>query len=154
MFLGTFEARSKDTTEIQGSMATISSRYLGQLRTEQTHLASGSTFKTDAPTDNHGKGELFSPTDTVCAALSACMITLMGIAANTHKIEITGLQAEVTKIMASDPRRIAEIVVRFYDFPVKLSEKEQSILERAARTCPVALSLHSELVQTISFEWP
>jgi uncharacterized OsmC-like protein len=135
-------------------MATISSRYLGKLRTEQIHLASGSTFQTDAPTDNQGRGELFSPTDTVCAALSACMMTLMGIAANTHQIQIDGFRAEVTKKMASEPRKIAEIKIRFFDFPIPLSNKEQSILERAARTCPVALSLSSELGQEIYFEWP
>jgi len=135
-------------------MATILSRYLGELRTEQVHVASGSTFQTDAPIDNHGRGELFSPTDTVCAALSACMMTLMGIAANTHKINIVGCRAEVTKSMASDPRRIERIKIRFYDFPVSLSQKEQVILERAARTCPVALSLHPELIQEISFDWP
>jgi uncharacterized OsmC-like protein len=135
-------------------MATILSRYLGELRTEQVHVASGSTFQTDAPMDNHGRGELFSPTDTVCAALSACMMTLMGIAANTHKINIEGCRAEVTKSMASDPRRIESIKIRFYDFPVSLSQKEQVILERAARTCPVALSLHPELKQEISFDWP
>lgn len=135
-------------------MATILSRYLGELRTEQVHVASGSTFQTDAPIDNHGRGELFSPTDTVCAALSACMMTLMGIAANTHKINIVGCRAEVTKSMASDPRRIERIKIRFYNFPVSLGQKEQLILERAARTCPVALSLHPELIQEISFDWP
>jgi putative redox protein len=134
-------------------MATIHSRYLGNLRTEQKHLASGSTFQTDAPTDNQGKGELFSPTDTVCAALSSCMMTLMGIAANTHSIPLDSFEADVTKVMASGPRRISQITIRFYNFPKHLTEHQQLILERAARTCPVALSVHSELIQDISFEF-
>jgi putative redox protein len=134
-------------------MATIHSRYLGELRTEQTHLASGSKFRTDAPTDNQGKGELFSPTDTVCAALSSCMMTLMGIAANTHSIPLDSFEADVTKVMESGPRRISQIIIRFYNFPKDLTEHQQLILERAARTCPVALSVHSDLIQEISFEF-
>jgi putative redox protein len=134
-------------------MATIHSRYLGELRTEQTHLASGSKFQTDAPIDNQGKGELFSPTDTVCAALSSCMMTLMGIAANTHSIPLDRFEADVTKVMESGPRRISQIIIRFYNFPKDLTEHQQLILERAARTCPVALSVHSDLIQEISFEF-
>jgi uncharacterized OsmC-like protein len=134
-------------------MATIHSRYLGDLRTEQTHLASGSKFQTDAPIDNRGKGELFSPTDTVCAALSSCMMTLMGIAANTHAIPLNSFEADVTKVMASGPRRISQITIRFYNFPKGLTEHQQIILERAARTCPVALSVHADLIQEISFEF-
>lgn len=134
-------------------MATIHSRYLGNLRTEQTHLASGSKFQTDAPIDNQGKGELFSPTDTVCAALSACMMTLMGIAANTHTISIDGFEADVTKAMVSGPRKISQITIRFYNFPSGIDAHQQLILERAARTCPVAMSLHENLIQEISFEF-
>jgi len=134
-------------------MATIHSRYLGNLRTEQTHLASGSKFQTDAPIDNQGKGELFSPTDTVCAALSACMMTLMGIAANTHTISIDGFEADVTKAMVSGPRKISQITIRFYNFPLGIDAHQQLILERAARTCPVAMSLHENLIQEISFEF-
>jgi uncharacterized OsmC-like protein len=134
-------------------MPTIHSRYLGNLRTEQQHVASKQTFITDAPIDNQGKGEAISPTDTVCAALSACMMTLMGIAANTHEIPLDGLQADVTKHMASDPRRIKAIDIRFYGFSAQLNEKQQLILERAARTCPVAMSLHPDLEQNIVFEF-
>jgi uncharacterized OsmC-like protein len=134
-------------------MATIHSRYLGDLRTEQTHIASGSTFQTDAPVDNQGKGELFSPTDTVCAALCSCMMTLMGIAANTHHIDLQGLSAEVTKVMASDPRRISEIHIRFYGWQTLPNEKQKLILERAALTCPVALSLHPDIHQVIKFDY-
>lgn len=134
-------------------MATIHSRYLGNLRTEQIHLASGSKFQTDAPLDNQGKGELFSPTDTVCAALSACMMTLMGIAAKTHTIAIDGFEAEVTKMMVSGPRKISQITIRFFNFPEGIDTHQQLILERAARTCPVAMSLHENLIQEISFEF-
>ena len=134
-------------------MPTIYSRYLGNLRTEQQHVASKQTFITDAPIDNQGKGEAISPTDSVCAALSACMMTLMGIAAHTHDIHLDGLQADVTKHMASDPRRIKAIDIRFYGFSVQLNEKQQLILERAARTCPVAMSLHPDLEQNIVFEF-
>lgn len=134
-------------------MITIRSEYLGNLRTRQTHLASGSQFMTDAPVDNKGKGELFSPTDTVCAALSSCMMTLMGISADIHTIDIANMLADVTKEMESNPRRIAKITIRFYNFSSELSEREKVILEKAARTCPVALSIHSELVQDIYFDW-
>lgn len=134
-------------------MPTIHSKYLGDLRTEQQHVASGQKFITDAPIDNHGKGEAISPTDSVCAALSACMMTLMGIAARTHEISIDGLQADVTKHMGADPRRIRAIDIRFYGFEQVLDAKQQLILERAAKTCPVAMSLHPDLKQNITFEF-
>lgn len=134
-------------------MPTIHSRYLGDLRTEQRHVASGQVFITDAPLDNQGRGEAISPTDTVCAALSACMMTLMGIAARTHGIDISGLEADVTKFMAADPRRIQAIEVKFYGWNPNLTEKERLILERAARTCPVAISLHPDLEQRIHFDF-
>ncbi|MEX1188740.1 MAG: OsmC family protein [Bacteroidia bacterium] len=134
-------------------MITISSEYLGNLRTKQTHNASGSSFMTDAPLDNKGKGELFSPTDTVCAALSSCMMTLMGIAAEAHHIDIEQLKADVTKVMESNPRRVGKIIIRFYHFAPSLSDHHKVILEKAARTCPVALSLHENLIQEISFDW-
>ncbi len=134
-------------------MITIRSEYLGNLRTKQTHLASGSSFMTDAPTDNKGKGELFSPTDTVCAALSSCMMTLMGISAEIHKIDIANMLADVTKVMESNPRRIGKIRIRFYNFSSELTEHQKVILEKAARTCPVALSVHPDLEQEIQFDW-
>jgi len=134
-------------------MPTIHTRYTGELRTEAVHVASGTTFITDAPIDNQGKGETFSPTDTLCAALTSCMFTIMGIAARTHAITLDGTQADTTKHMASDPRRVARIEVRFYGFPVKYSEKEKAILERAAKTCPVALSLHPDTIQEIRFDF-
>lgn len=135
------------------TMPTIHSRYLGNLRTEQIHLASGSILITDAPTDNQGKGEAFSPTDSVCAALSACMLTLMGIAANTHQIPFEGIEAEVTKYMSSSPRKIEKIELRFWGFDQSLNDHQKKILERAALTCPVGLSLHPDIIQAISFEF-
>jgi len=119
-----------------------------------THLQSGTQIETDAPVDNKGKGERFSPTDLVATALASCMCTLMGIAANTHDISIDGIVCEVEKIMAANPRRIAEIKVT-----VKMpntnsySDKEKLILERAAITCPVYMSLHPDCMKSVTFHW-
>ncbi len=126
--------------------------YQGGLRTEATHLQSGTVILTDAPTDNHGRGEAFSPTDLVATALASCMATIMGIAAQTHGLEITGTRFEVLKIMAAEPRRIGEIIVDIhYPLGLSLSEKEKAILERAALTCPVFESLHPDCKKTVSF---
>lgn len=134
-------------------METIHVTYTGDLRTEALHLYSKAKLITDAPLDNSGKGESFSPTDLLCASLGSCMMTIMGIAARTHKIELEGTEIKITKIMSANPRRVGEIVVEFH-FPNKqYSEKEKIILENAARNCPVALSLHPDLKQTISFNW-
>ena len=128
-------------------------KYLGGLRTECTHIRSGQIIITDAPIDNNGKGEAFSPTDLTATSLGTCMVTIMGIAADTHNINIDGTVLEITKIMASDPRRISAVEVKLI-MPDKLySSKEQKILETAARTCPVALSLHSDLQQILDFVW-
>lgn len=134
-------------------MATIHSRYLGELRTEAKHIRSNEVIITDAPPDNQGRGEAFSPSDLMCSSLCSCMMTIMGIAARTHGIILEGLEAEVTKFMAPDPRRVVRIDIRFFNFPAEYSEKERAILERAARTCPVALSLHPDIEQNISFEY-
>ncbi|WP_242922182.1 OsmC family protein [Pontibacter liquoris] len=135
-------------------MATIKSIYKGQLRTAAQHLASGNTIITDAPVDNNGKGEAFSPTDLVSAALGSCMMTIMGILANRSNIDIEGMEIEVTKIMAAEPRRIAEVVLDFTMPAGKTyTDKERAMLENAARTCPVALSLHPDVKQTISFRY-
>ena len=134
-------------------MATIETVYEGNLRTRAKHLGSGSEIITDAPIDNQGKGEAFSPTDLLSAALGSCMLTIMGIAANTHYIDMDQTRIRITKIMASNPRRVAEVQIEF-DMPSKgYSEKEMAILEHAARTCPVALSVHPDLIQTITFNW-
>lgn len=133
-------------------MATIETIYKGGLRTEATHIQSGTKIITDAPVDNHGKGEAFSPTDLMSASLASCMLTIMGIAANSHGINMDDTECSVTKIMAADPRRVSEIVVNFR-FPQTYTEKEQKILERAALTCPVHISLNENLKKTVDFGW-
>jgi putative redox protein len=126
--------------------------YIGGLRTESEHLQSGSKLITDAPVDNHGKGEAFSPTDTVANALATCMLTVMGIKADGMGVDMAGTLAEVTKTMASDPRRISKIEVNI-NFPKKYSEKEAAILENTGRTCPVLYSLHPEIEKEITFKY-
>ena len=134
-------------------MTTVKTVYLGDLRTENEHLQSGNKIITDAPTDNQGKGEAFSPTDLLATALGNCIMTIMGIKARDNGIDIIGTELEVTKIMASDPRRVAEVVVEF-TFPKKnYSEEEKQLIESVAGTSPVPLSLHPDLRQTIKFNW-
>lgn len=125
--------------------------YQGDLRTQATHLQSGDIILTDAPKDNHGKGEAFSPTDLVATALGSCMLSIMGIIANRHEINIVGTQVSIHKIMQANPRRIAAIEVTMHMPNVTYTPKERALLENAARTCPVALSLHPELEQKLSF---
>lgn len=126
--------------------------YLGGLRTESEHLQSGSKMITDAPLDNHGKGEAFSPTDSVANALGTCMLTVMGIKARDLGVDMKGTFAEVTKTMASDPRRISKIEVNIF-FPSKYGAKETKVLEHTARTCPVLQSLHPDIEKEISFSY-
>jgi len=134
-------------------METISTTYIGGLRTEATHVKSGNTLITDAPVDNHGKGEAFSPTDLLCAALASCALTIMGIAARTHNINIDGTQVRTTKIMGDNPRRVAEIILEF-DFAKKdYTEKERKIVEHAAKTCPVMLSLSPDVKKDLRFNY-
>ena len=128
--------------------------YLGDLRAESTHIQSGEKILTDAPVDNHGKGEAFSPTDLMTTSLANCMITIMGIAANNHNINITGTRADVTKHMGADPRRVSQIDISITMPQQSYNEKEKKILERAGLTCPVSYSLHPDLVQNIKFIWP
>lgn len=126
--------------------------YNDKLRTTATHLASGSEIVTDAPLDNQGKGEKFSPTDLVATAFASCMLTIMGIAARTHDIQITDTTCEVEKIMASQPRRISEIkVIMTFPKNAQYTDKEKKILELAALTCPVFYSLHPDLRKDIQF---
>lgn len=132
-------------------METIHLNYLGQLRTHAKHLASGQEIITDAPIDNHGKGEAFSPTDLLCSSLGSCMMTLMGIAGNTHSIHFEGASAKITKIMVNNPRKVGEIIIEIQMPDYSYSEKEKTILERAALTCPVYLSLHDSVKKTVSF---
>lgn len=126
--------------------------YIGDLRTVCKHVASGDSFVTDAPVDNQGLGQAFSPTDTVATALASCMFTIMGIKARGLEVDLNGSEAKVTKIMASDPRRIAKIKLTMH-LPSPVSEKNRTILERAALTCPVNLSLHPDIERDISFHW-
>ncbi|MGB5943077.1 MAG: OsmC family protein [Leeuwenhoekiella sp.] len=126
--------------------------YQGNLRTHCEHLKSGNTFITDAPTDNNGKGEAFSPTDTVATALASCMITIMGIKAEQHGLDIENTYAEVTKTMSAKPRRISGIKVEVYGLQ-NVDGKNREILENAALTCPVFHSLHPDIDKDISFYW-
>ena len=134
-------------------MDTAHVTYLGGLRTEALHVRSGEKIITDAPLDNLGKGEAFSPTDLMSTSLACCMMTLMGIAAEARSISLVGLQARVVKHMASGPRRVERIEVHFEMDGSGLDDKHRSILELAARTCPVALSLREELLQEVSFTY-
>ena len=133
-------------------MTTSKVIYVGQLRTENTHLASGRSFITDAPLDNHGLASAFSPTDIVATALADCMITVMAIKADAMSVELKGTTCEVTKVMASSPRRIAEIHITM-NLPVGVSEKLRKILEHTAKTCPVHHSLHPDTTVTCDFIW-
>lgn len=128
-------------------------KYLGELRCEAQHLKSGNIVITDAPTDNNGKGEAFSPTDLMCTSLCACMMTLMGITANAKDIAIGHVTAGIEKIMASEPRRVSGINIRF-DFEEKtFSNREKEILKNAAMTCPVAKSIHPDIQVNAEFVW-
>ena len=126
--------------------------YSGDLRTESEHLQSGNKIITDAPIDNEGKGEGFSPTDLVATSLANCMLTIMGIVARRHKVNIDGTRADVEKIMGTEPRRITEIQIEFY-FPGNYDSKTKTILEKAALNCPVAKSLAESLQQSIEFNY-
>jgi len=128
--------------------------YKGNLRTEATHLQSQTVIETDAPVDNHGKGERFSPTDIVATALGSCMLTIMGIKARDMQVNLEGTTVGITKIMADSPRRIGGIEVIF-TFPesVQADEKQRLILERAAHTCPVAKSIHPDIQVNVHFGW-
>lgn len=135
-------------------MTKIRTTYIGDLHIEAIHLESGSRIETDAPVDNQGKGELFSPTDLLATSLAACMITIMGISARNYGFALEGAYAEVEKTMASSPRRIAEIIIDMY-FPDGKSygNREKKIIEAAATACPVANSLHPDLKKTLRFHY-
>lgn len=133
-------------------MPTSKVTYLGDLRTSSVHLQSGSTIISDAPVDNNGKGEAFSPTDTVANGLASCMFTVMGIKARDLGVDFTGSTAEVTKIMTTEPRRISEINITF-QMNLQPDEKNKIILERTAMTCPVFYSLHPDIKKEIIFKW-
>lgn len=126
--------------------------YLGDLRCESKHLKSEDTFKTDAPTDNNGKGAAFSPTDTIATGLASCMFTMMGIKAIDLDKDLSGSTAQVKKTMASSPRRISQIDV-ILDMKGNCDKRAQLILERVANTCPVHHSLHPDIIKNITFNW-
>lgn len=127
--------------------------YKGKLRTEASHLKSGNTIITDAPLDNNGKGEAFSPTDLLSTSLGACMLTIMGIAAEKHDIAIGQIEVIVGKHMAADPRRVSQIDITMKIEENGLTDKQKKILENSAMTCPVAKSLASEIIQNVSFQY-
>jgi len=130
-------------------MEIIKGIYKGELRTELTHLKSGVSIFTDAPPDNQGKGDSFSPTDLLCASLGSCMLTIMGIVSRRNNIKIEGTEIKITKIMADSPRRVSEIHVEF-EMPQGIySDKEKDLLRNAAITCPVAKSLHPDIIQNV-----
>ncbi|MEO0896167.1 MAG: OsmC family protein [Bacteroidota bacterium] len=125
--------------------------YQGSLRTEAEHLRSGNKILTDAPTDNHGKGEAFSPTDLVATAALSCMITVMGISAEKNDINMGEVSGEVKKVMTSAPRRIAELTIELIFTNHNLNDSEKSLLERVALSCPVTRSLHPEIMVKVKF---
>jgi putative redox protein len=134
-------------------MITSTVQYDGDLRTTCTHVRSSSSIITDAPVDNHGKGEAFSPTDLLATSLASCMLTTMGIRAMKENIPFPKASAEVTKIMGSNPRRVTGIVVTVNMSGLTLTDEQKKILEDTAVNCPVAKSLHPEISQEVSFEY-
>ena len=132
-------------------MVTVQTKYLGDLRTESVHLQSGNKLITDAPTDNQGCGEAFSPTDLLATAFGACVLTIMGIAAKTHGFDIDGTEVETTKVMGTEPRRIVELITTFKFPHNNYSAKHKKILELTAKECPVFNSLHPDIKKTVSY---
>jgi len=131
-------------------METAKTIYLGDLRTEIMHLRSGSVITTDAPIDNKGKGENFSPTDMVAVALGSCIFTIMGIAAREHSFSIDGSSCSITKIMTENPRKIGEIKIEFDFTGHEYTDKQKKILDHCVKTCPVALSLNESIFQNVN----
>ena len=134
-------------------MATVTATYLGNLRVECVHAATGTTLITDAPVDNHGKGEAFSPTDLCVTALASCAMTIIGIYGQKHDVDVTGTKIEVIKTMSANPRRIGKIEVIFNMPDREYTDKQKIMIERAAHTCPVHLSLHPDVEQVFIFNW-
>jgi putative redox protein len=128
--------------------------YAGELRTVATHLQSGSVIETDAPVDNQGKAERFSPTDLLATSLGTCMATIMGIKARDMGIDLKGMKISIQKIMKSEPRRIGGVSLTF-EFPaaLQIDDKQKTLLERSAHTCPVAYSIHPDIEVKLEFNW-
>ena len=131
----------------------IENKYVGELRTESTHLKSSNVIITDAPKDNNGKGNAFSPTDLVASALCSCMTTVMGICANKNQFDLPNSTAHITKVMSSHPRRISKIIVEINFDKNNLSEQNIEKLKAVAEGCPVAQSLSSDLIQEVRFNF-
>lgn len=128
--------------------------YKGTFRCEATHLQSGSIIETDAPTDNRGKGERFSPTDLLCVSLGTCIITTMGIKAGDMEIDLNNTVIDVTKHMLAEPRRVSKIDIKlFFEKSLMLEEKDKIILERTGNNCPVTKSLHPDMEVNIKYNW-
>jgi putative redox protein len=134
-------------------METAKTKYLGDLRTEILHVRSGSIITTDAPVDNKGKGENFSPTDLVASALGSCAFTIMGIAAREHNFSIDGATCAITKIMTDSPRKIGEVKIEFEFPPNDYTDKQKKILDHCMKTCPVALSLNESVIQNVTLKY-
>ncbi|MGW8122248.1 OsmC family protein [Roseivirga echinicomitans] len=134
-------------------MITVKSKYTGNLSTQAVHVKSGNGIVTDAPVDNNGKGEAFSPTDLVAAALGSCMMTVMAIAGENKGLNMDGMNVESTKIMSANPRRISEIKLDFFWENCSLSDKDREWIKNIGLTCPVAQSLSQDLKQSINFHF-
>jgi putative redox protein len=134
-------------------METVRIEYIGDLRTRAMHIRSGDEIITDAPVDNQGKGEAFSPTDLLATSLGTCAITTIGIAARTHGFNVDGTEVKVTKIMVSDPRSVGEVIVEMNFPPNQFTDKQKDIIRRTAETCPVNRSLHPDVIQTFKFNF-
>ena len=134
-------------------MATVSAKYLGDLRVECVHNQSGTKIITDAPSDNQGLGAAFSPTDLCATALGACAMTIIGIYAKTHGVDVTGTEMEINKTMSADPRRIGKIEVTFKMPDREYSAKEKTVIERCTQSCPVHHTLHPDVEQVFTFVW-
>lgn len=132
---------------------TIRTKYLGDLRTEAEHVQSGNKVITDAPLDNKGKGEYFSPTDLLATSLASCILTIMGIKAREHDFNIDGATAKSWKIMSENPRRVAEVVIEFDFTGIELKESNKSLLKSLVKVSPVPLSLHEETKQTVTLKF-
>jgi uncharacterized OsmC-like protein len=135
-------------------MTKIRTHYIGNLMTEAEHLKSGSKILTEAPEDNNGKGEKFSPTDLFATSLGSCMLTIMGIAAQAHGFSVDGTRIETEKIMGSNPRRVAELKLDIYLPRNDYSEREMRFIESSVKTCPVANSIHPDIIKTITYHFP
>jgi putative redox protein len=133
-------------------MATVETTYVGGFRTINTHLQSGTTIITDAPTDNQGKGEAYSPTDLLATSLGTCMLTTIAIRTGKAGINIDGAQCSITKVMAANPRRVSEIVIQL-KFPFDYTDEQKQLIEEASLTCPVYYSLSEKLLKTVHFGW-